>query len=262
MCYIFSMKTLYSLIFVLWTLPAFAGFNVVPVDHPVCMVKPASGERVFTRGLVSSRDIRGIPFNVDAGSYTSLIQRELTNIVASYLKKEDRTFKTNHVLCVGVHDDVKNINAGAYDDHYILFGIHFIKLISDGTFPNLDRQQAFEAVLYHEFAHTIQNLRNERYNYALKTVAVRFKELQADCLAGAMMYSQNVLDPKSYFESSKLLIHLGDKTILQDHGTADQRVEAFTKGVMGVRDSLLPSHMHTIDYLFNVCSQKNIAEII
>ncbi|CAM5366934.1 hypothetical protein SALBM135S_08514 [Streptomyces alboniger] len=82
-------------------------------------------------------------------------------------------------------------------------------------------------VIAHEWAHAVQN--------RVDGLAVEAAELQADCLAGATLYGSDDLEFEDgdSDELGEALTELADDTPWtdsQDHGDADQRINAFNTG--------------------------------
>lgn len=96
-------------------------------------------------------------------------------------------------------------------------------------------------VVAHEWGHAIQ------YRLA-PSLVWRARELQADCLAGAVLFGA-AEDGTLQFEDGDVdelaaaFRRMGDRTPwtrVEDHGTAKQRLSAFTKGADGGVNACLP----------------------
>lgn len=165
-------------------------------------------------------------------------------------------------LCLGVYDDLGGGNAKAFSNgSLVIFGAELMVTIALDF--QLDFRVAMDAVLAHELAHTMQFRKGIRFNFPLQLIAVKYKELQADCVAGALLGIHNKLNDQEILEAARLMTLLGDPGFVGDHGLPEDRVSAFFQGFeFSLLPHQKPATLVTTDDLFNHCSFQRIGEIV
>lgn len=142
-------------------------------------------------------------------------------------------------LCVGLYDDVflsgekqgqPNPNAFATDKRHILVGRNLLGLIAKGVFGG-EQETALLFILAHEFGHHIQFQFGQTYSEP----TARTAELQADCLAGYILGSneKTAFSNVVYASAKETAGKLGDFKVLDanHHGTPAERSAAFKEGL-------------------------------
>ena len=188
------------------------------------------------------------------------MQSAIEDIVIDLEIARDHITDNDRTICIGLFDDNKGANALAYGSDYILFGARLLQQMA-GQLAN-HYHDAFYPILYHEFAHILQNMRGETYNYILPFLNIKNKELQADCIAGALLQRKGKMNFNQYLSAQKLISHLSDEHIVGDHGVEAQRKAALAIGIFSVKTSLVPKTLMSSDYFFNACSQQIIGKLI
>ncbi len=232
---------------------ALADIHLLKNDDYYCK-KMLTGYTTYTEGYVNLED-----FTVDAGLTIAEMQSELDKYVDHFNKSIDNHLETESVLCLGLYDDSKGPNAIAIGRSHIFFGVRLIKNLTLSN-PSTAKD-SISTILAHEFAHTLQNIRKENYNYVLPLLSTKIKELQADCITGALANDFSQVTLKQFYDSLELFNKIGAQHYIGSHGMSAQRQAAFALGFTQSNQSLVPMNMRNTNYYFNICNQKEISSM-
>lgn len=137
----------------------------------------------------------------------------------------------NEPLCIGLLNDAGAPNAIAIGTMFILIGQDLLHNIYLKSIANNNLKIITEKfVLAHEYAHFIQNIYGLKFEYLLPLLSTKIKEQHADCMASYILKINNEMQ-ESLSDDLKIFIgELADAHIVGDHGTAAQRLSAYTAG--------------------------------
>ena len=186
---------------------------------------------------------------------------ELSKLRSIMIRNGDRVINSNRVLCSGVYNDGWRHNAFAMGHSAIKMGKGLILKIQRNYGDLAD--QLLQAILYHEFAHSIQSRHRWKYFEKDQNKRSKIKEMQADCMSAVFMKMQNVFDESTSEMFQKFAYLVGDRRDDGDHGTQSERFKALQHGANSY-DKYVGSryHMHSFFVLNRMCDQKDIKELI
>lgn len=143
---------------------------------------------------------------------------------------------SNGPLCVGLMDDGGQPNAVAVGKNYLLMGTSLISMLESEYGKNSVAKDVKEQfVLAHEYAHILQNLHKLKFDYVLPMLSIKIKEQHADCMAAFLMEIANSIPIGQEEDLGSFVQELADAHIVGDHGTAEQRLEAYKNGIGSAR---------------------------
>jgi hypothetical protein len=202
--------------------------KVIPYDPINCMKEIEQVFKLYTKGtLVVNKGSSVVTYDIDA--MMTFMKNFISEIEGSFAEAGDvMTLRNLNPVCIAVFDDSENMNAKAIGNDNIIFGLDLIHDLQASW--NIDGETGIKAILAHEYAHLIQNRKELPFNLPLPNLATKVKELQADCLAGALLTFHS---PKgnNLTEPDKLMGFLGDHNCVGDHGTYEERKKAIYTGM-------------------------------
>ena len=186
------------------------------------------------------------------GNEETKLNKFLNNWANFFLNNGESQFKLK-MLCYGFYDDTNSTgpNAFAYGDEAILVGTGMMASVRDhvNEYINQNAQAwsasqqqsliqfsayaAQEFVLFHEFAHFLQNL----HQYSFTGPTQKNQELNADCVGGMMQSMSRIANNQfSVVDTVSAMMYAyalgdGDVNNFGHHGFPDERQAAYAFGL-------------------------------
>lgn len=191
--------------------------------------------------------------------FEAVLREELQ--VQISLFEDDPVIKNREVCVDAVEFD--HPNAVSVGLGYLLFDPQLFFQILRSEASN---EWSLRAILSHEFAHQLQIWTSDASLFRTKNEVrfVRDKELQADCVASAILYRQSSVDPKAVVDKTtpianaliSAFVSLGDFEIHHyegHHGTAYERSLMVSVGIDSLRDIERRKEAFTSEGILSAC---------
>ncbi len=232
--------------------------SVIPYNTTECVPQIAAKWKLFVNGNIKIPETEtGSMVEFDITGMVNMMKDYLNQVEAPLIAMDDLLFKFHTApLCVAMYADEKGPNASAISDLAVLFGFNLLHDLQDKW--NIDGETGIKIILSHEYAHVMQERKNIPFNFPLKLVAQKRKELQADCVAGILL-TFHYPKGKVIVESDEIMRFLADHHAIGDHGTYTERREAILTGMQeAIKFKLAGKNISNItsNNMFSACSEK------
>lgn len=239
-----------------FSLSANAKISIIPASDPQCLSQIPMSLPIIRAPMINIED--GVTVKtLDLAGQQVVLTNSLERWMIEMDIAKDPVISTNQrPLCFGFYNDVRGANASAYKDVAVVFGVRLLATLpamSEATYA-----EAIKFILAHEFAHNLQWRHNLKFDYILPMLSTKKKELHADCIAGYLIRAHKEVNLDSASKVRTLIAAIGDPHAVGDHGMAEDRIEAFQRGIESASFDILHQvklHQVTSERMINYCKK-------